>query len=98
MDVNPFSLVTKYARAALTPIMRGGKESRATDIAGWKGNFRAVRVDTITIALRLTSVHKADRIVVMNKGRIVAAASHLESLFRHNPLYARLAELQFGKA
>jgi ATP-binding cassette, subfamily B, bacterial len=52
---------------------------------------------TIIIAHRLATVLKADRIVVMNHGRIVATGSHGQ-LLKSSPLYARLAELQFGAA
>jgi ATP-binding cassette, subfamily B, bacterial len=52
---------------------------------------------TIIIAHRLATVLKADRIVVLNHGRIVASGSHLQ-LLQSSPLYARLAELQFGAA
>ncbi len=52
---------------------------------------------TIIIAHRLATVQKADRIVVMNHGRIVASGSHTQ-LLTASPLYARLAELQFGAA
>ncbi len=52
---------------------------------------------TIVIAHRLATVLKADRIVVMNEGRIVDSGRH-EDLVRRDPLYARLAELQFGEA
>jgi ATP-binding cassette subfamily B protein len=50
---------------------------------------------TIIIAHRLATVLKADRIIVMNEGQIVATGSHAQLLSR-SPLYARLAELQFG--
>jgi ATP-binding cassette subfamily B protein len=52
---------------------------------------------TIIIAHRLATVQKADRIAVVNRGRIVASGTHAE-LLSTSPLYARLAELQFGAA
>jgi ATP-binding cassette subfamily B protein len=50
---------------------------------------------TIIVAHRLATVKKADRIVVMDEGRIVAIGTH-EELTQSNELYARLAALQFG--
>jgi ATP-binding cassette subfamily B protein len=49
---------------------------------------------TIVIAHRLATVLKADRIVVIDKGRVVASGTH-QSLMAEGGLYARLARLQF---
>ncbi len=49
---------------------------------------------TLVIAHRLATVRAADRIVVLDKGRIVEQGSH-EALTRAGGLYARLAALQF---
>ena len=50
---------------------------------------------TLVIAHRLATVLAADRIVVMEDGRIVEEGRHAELVARRG-LYARLAELQFG--
>ena len=49
---------------------------------------------TIVIAHRLATVLKADRIVVMEDGRVVAQGKHAQ-LMAEGGLYARLARLQF---
>ncbi|MFM8941076.1 MAG: ATP-binding cassette domain-containing protein, partial [Phenylobacterium sp.] len=49
---------------------------------------------TLVIAHRLATVLKADRIVVMDAGRVVETGSHAELIARGG-LYARLAALQF---
>ena len=50
---------------------------------------------TLIIAHRLATVLKADRIAVMDQGRLVALGTH-ESLVREGGLYAGLARLQFN--
>ncbi len=52
---------------------------------------------SLVIAHRLATVKNAGRIVVLDRGRVAGVGTHAE-LTRANPLYARLAELQFGAA
>ena len=51
---------------------------------------------TLIIAHRLATILKADRIIVMEDGKVTAQGKHHELLVRSR-LYARLAELQFGR-
>ena len=52
---------------------------------------------TLVIAHRLATVRQADRIIVMEAGRIVEQGTH-DTLTRAGGLYARLASLQFDEA
>jgi ATP-binding cassette subfamily B protein len=51
---------------------------------------------TLVIAHRLATVRGADRIVVMDSGRIVEQGKH-DALSRAGGLYSRLAALQFDE-
>ncbi len=52
---------------------------------------------TLVIAHRLATVKQAERIAVIERGRLAAIGSHAQ-LLAGSPLYARLAQLQFGEA
>ena len=55
-----------------------------------------VNKTTLVIAHRLATVLKADRIVVMADGQVIASGGH-EALLAAGGLYARLVALQFGR-
>lgn len=52
---------------------------------------------TLIIAHRLATVVNADRICLIDRGRVIATGTHAE-LVENSPLYKRLAELQFSTA
>jgi subfamily B ATP-binding cassette protein MsbA len=49
---------------------------------------------TLVIAHRLSTIERADRILVMEAGRIVEQGSH-EALLQQNGLYAHLHRIQY---
>ena len=52
---------------------------------------------TLVIAHRLSTIEHADRIVVLEHGKIVENGSH-EDLIKHDGLYANLHRIQFSNA
>ncbi len=57
------------------------------------GNLMAGRT-VIVIAHRISTIRRADKIVVLDKGRIVETGSH-DELLAHGGIYQRLHELQY---
>ena len=89
------------ARALLAdrPILLLDEATSSLDAASELSVQRALEAleqgrTTLAIAHRLATVQHADRIVVMERGMIVAEGTHAE-LLRQGGLYARLASLQF---
>ncbi len=89
------------ARAVLrdAPVLLLDEATSALDAESERAVQKAVEEisqdrTTLIVAHRLATVKKADRILVFDKGRIVAQGSH-DELVAQGGLYARLARLQF---
>ncbi len=89
------------ARAILrdAPVLLLDEATSALDAESERAVQRAVDElsegrTTLIVAHRLATVKKADRIIVMDQGRIVASGAH-DALVSEDGLYARLARLQF---
>ena len=84
---NPAVLVLDEAMSSVDPVSEALiRQAMAGLLAGRT---------SITIAHRLSTVHAADRILVMHRGRVHEEGTHAD-LVRRGGLYARLHELQTG--
>ena len=83
---NPPILVLDEATSALDAESESAVQAAVEELARDR--------TTIVVAHRLATVKKADRILVLDAGRIVATGTH-DSLVADGGLYARLARLQF---
>ena len=75
--------------------MRPGRRERTRLVQRALHDAMAGRT-TLVIAHRLATVLSADRIVVMDEGRVVETGTHAELSPARAGLYAKLAKLQFG--
>ena len=92
------------ARAVLrrAPILLLDEATSALDAESEQAVQHALTVlgrdrTTLVVAHRLATIRRADRIVVIERGRLVAQGTH-DALAREGGLYARLAALQFDAA
>ena len=83
---NPFILLLDEATASLDSESERAVQKALNTLLPGK--------TALIIAHRLATVLRADRIIVLDEGRIVEQGTHLEMLEK-NCLYARLAKLQF---
>ena len=82
---NPAILVLDEATSALDPVTEAGIMATLAEVARNR--------TTITITHRLTSVTAADRIFVLDQGRLVEAGTHAE-LMLSNGVYRHLFDEQ----
>jgi ATP-binding cassette subfamily B protein len=90
------------ARAVLrrAPILLLDEATSALDAESEQAVQHALAVlghgcTTLVVAHRLATIRRADRIIVMERGQVVASGPH-DTLVREAGLYARLASLQFA--
>ena len=88
MNKDVITLIPIYIMGKRYEVPRGLTIQKALD------NIMAGRT-TIVIAHRLSTIEKADKIVVMDAGRIVATGSH-EELLGQEGLYAQLYHQEFS--
>jgi subfamily B ATP-binding cassette protein MsbA len=85
----PDVLVLDEATSALDSESEAQVQAALEEVVG--------RLTLLVIAHRLSTVIRADRIVLLNEGRVEAVGAH-EDLLARAPLYRRLCDAQFGAA
>ena len=84
-----------YRKATRRPWARVASAFLAGNASAWRLPSLMAGRTTLVIAHRLATVQHAERIAVIDKGRVVAVGTHRQ-LVEESPLYARLAALQFA--
>ncbi|MCK5476987.1 MAG: ATP-binding cassette domain-containing protein, partial [Candidatus Aenigmarchaeota archaeon] len=84
--VNPAILVFDEATSSLDSVSEKAIQKAIKDISG--------KCTMIIIAHRLSTIKKADKIIVMDKGRIVEEGTHKTLLAKKDSLYRKLYESQ----
>jgi ABC-type multidrug transport system fused ATPase/permease subunit len=84
--INPKILILDEATSSIDPVTEGLIQDALDKIMRGR--------TCIVIAHRFSTIKKADRIIVLHKGRIAETGSH-EELMRKGALYKQLYELQF---
>ncbi|MCK5176941.1 MAG: ABC transporter ATP-binding protein, partial [Candidatus Aenigmarchaeota archaeon] len=84
--VNPAILIFDEATSSLDSVSEKAIQKEIKDISG--------KCTMIIIAHRLSTIKKADKIIVMDKGRIVEEGTHKTLLAKKDSLYRKLYESQ----
>ncbi len=61
-----------------------------------KGKLLTGKMTRFIVAQRISTVLNADKIIVMDKGRVVAQGTH-KALLQTSPIYQEIYESQLGK-
>jgi ABC-type multidrug transport system fused ATPase/permease subunit len=91
---NPAILLLDEATSALDTESERAVQAALDDLM-WGENARQRQMTMLVIAHRLSTVQHADRIIVLEKGRVVEQGTHDEMMV-NGRVYRRLYELQFN--